>query len=230
MEELHSNLSEKLIVDDPRLHLKLDFSLKNKLIKKLNENSQLVVLTDEQDRMKTMEENTQMIATNQDALKFLKEIDYIKRKLGAFDAKRHNIVGWFKRFEFYSGLFGWSDEQRVDGLVHLLENGLDRVVCRKEPKYELIKKEIINLVTKLVMQKSTMFNFGHLRRALAIFDENEFTNPERKYWLGCMMSFEYLVPYVENFFLKYPQFKYPEYHEMKEPFTRLFGIITIKTD
>ena len=57
---------------------------------------------------------------NKDALKFLKEIDIIRCKVGVFDARIHNIVGWFKRFEFYSDLFGWGGEQRVDALPHLL--------------------------------------------------------------------------------------------------------------
>lgn len=65
MEELNSNISDKLIVDDPRLHLKLDLSLKNQLVKKLNEHShsQLAVLMDEKDKMKMVEENRQIIAT-----------------------------------------------------------------------------------------------------------------------------------------------------------------------
>lgn len=63
MEELHANFSDKLIVDEPRLHLKLDLSLKNELIKKINENSQsqLVILVDEKDRVKMLEENRQII-------------------------------------------------------------------------------------------------------------------------------------------------------------------------
>lgn len=63
MEELHSNFSGKVAVDEPQ-HLKSDLSLKSKLIKKINENSQiqLAVLTNEKDKMKMLEENSQIIA------------------------------------------------------------------------------------------------------------------------------------------------------------------------
>lgn len=64
MEELQSNFSDKLAVDDPQ-HLKRhSMSLKSKLIKKINENSQiqLAVLTNEKDKMKMLEENSQIIA------------------------------------------------------------------------------------------------------------------------------------------------------------------------
>lgn len=65
MEELHANFSDQLVLDDsePQLHLKLAWSLRNKLIKKLNEHSQFGLLTKETDRMKTMDENNQIIST-----------------------------------------------------------------------------------------------------------------------------------------------------------------------
>ena len=52
IENLHSSFSDKLTIDGP--HLKLDWSLRNQLIKKLNEPRQL--------GMKAMVENRQMIA------------------------------------------------------------------------------------------------------------------------------------------------------------------------
>ena len=63
MEDLHANFSDKLDLDEnePQLHLKLAWSLRNKLIKKLNEHSQFGLLTKEADRTKTMDENNQII-------------------------------------------------------------------------------------------------------------------------------------------------------------------------
>ena len=65
MEELHATFSDKLTVDegDPQLHLKLNWSLRSKLIKKLNEHSQFGLLIKDEDRMKTMEENNRIIAS-----------------------------------------------------------------------------------------------------------------------------------------------------------------------
>ena len=60
MENLHSSFNDKLTIDGPKL--KLDWSLRNQLIKKLNEHSGLGIRTNEPDRMKAIEENNQMIA------------------------------------------------------------------------------------------------------------------------------------------------------------------------
>lgn len=59
MENLHSGL-DKLTIDGPQL--KLNWSLRNQLIKKLNEHSQFGIRTNEPERMKAMDENNQMIA------------------------------------------------------------------------------------------------------------------------------------------------------------------------
>ena len=64
MDELHADFN-KLSVDENELHLKLGLSLKNRLIKKINENSQFIrgqQLVDEKDNMKATEENNQMIS------------------------------------------------------------------------------------------------------------------------------------------------------------------------
>ena len=56
MDELHSNF-DKLDLDESGLSLKLDLPLKNQLIKKIRENSQL--LADKQDKI---EENNKLIS------------------------------------------------------------------------------------------------------------------------------------------------------------------------
>lgn len=85
MENLHSNFSNKLTIggDEPGPQLKLDWPLRSKLIKKLNEHSQFVIQTNETDRMKTMNENNQMIATL-DSLPVLIEDGKVKTHLDEF--------------------------------------------------------------------------------------------------------------------------------------------------
>lgn len=106
------------------------------------------------------------------------------RELGVFDPRRQNITGWFKRFEFFSDLLGWSVEQRVDALAHLLENGLDRVVCGMEPEYELIKKKVVDLVEKLLSEDFST----NLPR--------EFNLVERTYWYGCGKTYNRLKTFL----------------------------------
>lgn len=126
-------------------------------------------------------------------------MDYIKHKLQIFDAKRINIAIWFRRFECFAEMFGWSNGPRVEALTHLLGPALDRLVDEKEPKYEIIKSEIIILVNKLLNQASYTRMVDHLTQVvIPIFDENEFTNPEKRYWLGCIASPQYYMTFCAN--------------------------------
>ena len=133
---------------------------------------------------------------NQGILKFLKEVDYIKHKLGVFDAKKINIAIWFKRFECLAEMLGWSQEQRVEALPHLLGTALDRLVNEKahgkDPIYDIIKTETIILVNRLLNQGCHTRIFDHLVQVvIPVFDENEFSNPEKRYWLECIASPHY---------------------------------------
>ena len=161
---------------------------------------------------------------NQAVLKFLKEIDYVKHSLGMFDARSHNIVSWFKKFELCCQMFEWSAMKRVEGLMHLMDNGLERVVYQKaesvenhngeEYKYELVKREIIDLVTDLTDQPYSGFN--RLRSISKIFYENKFTVQNKKYWLELMVSYEQLAAHVEQF---------EDYH-----LNRLVEVMAMKSD
>ena len=137
----------------------------------------------------SLQKDTSQSNLNRDVVKLLREIDYIKHQLGEFDASRHNIVVWFKRFEGLSDMLGWSNEQRVDALPHLLGPAFDRLACQAEPKYELIKNDTLNLVSKLLIQGTLTRMFDHLVQVvIPIFDEKEFTNAEKRYWLACIAS------------------------------------------
>lgn len=122
------------------------------------------------------------------------------RKLGAFDARKQSITGWFKRFEMFSELLGWSGEQRVDALVHLLKYGLDRVVCELEtPKYEVAKKAIIDLVTELVVIDTCgLGTWDHLCKIIKALHEHRFTQSDKRYWIGCNMTASAFEKFIES--------------------------------
>ena len=138
---------------------------------------------------------------NQDMLKFLREIDYIKCKLGAFDAKKINIAVWFEQFECLTEMLGWVNEQRIDSLVHLLGPALDRLsqekrkskILDKYDNYEITKMDIINLVDQLlIIAPGYLTMYEHLvQNVMRAFNTKDFTNPEIRYWLGCIASPEY---------------------------------------
>ena len=89
-------------------------------------------------------------------------------------------------------MLGWSNEQRVDGLTHLLGPGLDRVAQEKDPKYDIVKSDTIDLVRQLLNQSSYTTMFDHLAKVvIPIFEGKEFTNPEKRYWLDCIASPQY---------------------------------------
>ena len=105
-----------------------------------------------------------------------------------------HIVVWFREFEYLSEMLGWSDEQRVDGLVRLLGPALNRLVCEKQPKYELIKNDTIDLVNRLLSQECFTRNWDYIATVvIPIFDQNRFTNSEKRHWLACMASPEHLL-------------------------------------
>lgn len=112
-----------------------------------------------------------------------------------FDARRIHIVAWFKQFEFLAEMFGWNDGQRVDGLGRLLGPALDRLAYEKENtfKYEIIKKDTIDLVNKLLKQDClSRIWIDHLGPVvIPIFDEKQFTIEEKRHWLLCITSPEF---------------------------------------
>ena len=63
MEELHSSFNKRNADGSEQVQLKMALSLKDKLIKKISENSRFAVQTGDQDKMKTVEENNQLIAS-----------------------------------------------------------------------------------------------------------------------------------------------------------------------
>ena len=134
---------------------------------------------------------------DQDKLKFLREVDYIKSKLGAFDAKKISIKVWFERFECLTEMLGWVNEQRIDSLVHLLGPALDRLAQQKKKSntfdiYLSCKRQIIELVDQLLTATSSLTMYDHIvYNVMEAFDTNDFTNPEKRYWLGCIASPEY---------------------------------------
>ena len=148
---------------------------------------------------------------NRNALRLIREIDYVKHQLGEFDARKHNIVVWFKRFEGLSDMLGWSNEQRVDALPHLLGPALDRLACQVEPAksldtlhlaqestYELIKNNTLDLVSKLLIPSVYTGIYNHLIGIIPIFEEKKFTDAEKRYWLSCIASPAYYKDFRNN--------------------------------
>lgn len=132
-------------------------------------------------------------------MKFLKEIDYIEQKLGVFDARKIHVVIWFKRFEALTEMLGWSSEQRLESLVHLLGPAINRIVHEKESKYDIVKSDTIDLVNRLLVQGSYTRMYDHLTQVvIPIFEEKEFTNPEKSYWLNCIASPHYFRTFSDK--------------------------------
>lgn len=144
----------------------------------------------------------------------MKQVEYMLEKVKKFDAKNENIVGWFEKFEMYSRVIDWTDEQRVDGLAHLLDHGLNIVVasCKQEKKtkFSQIKEHLINLVNQLLSKNNAHLHHD-LVKLLKILDDYQFPNSEKSYWFSCYLP----ISKIQDFYLTLDRSRYYD-NEFKE--------------
>ena len=149
-------------------------------------------------------------------------------KTKKFDAKSETIVGWFEKFEMYSRVLDWNDDQRVEGLVHLLDHGLNLVVVshrqENKAKWNEIKAHLINLVNQL-LSKYNVHLHHDLVKLLKILEDYKFPNSEKSYWLSCYLP----VGKIQEFYLNLDRSRYydNEYQEINSFFqTKLLPLLS----
>lgn len=161
------------------------------------------------------------------AERFAQQVEYLLEKVKKFDAKSENIVSWFEKFEMYSRVIDWTDEQRVDGLVHLLDHGLNLVVaaCRKEKRnrFAEIKEHLINLVNQM-LSKYNVHLHHDLVKLLKLLEDYKFPNSEKSYWLCCYLP----ASKIQEFYLNLDKSRYydNEFQEINSFFrTKLLPLL-----
>ena len=146
-------------------------------------------------------------------------MDYMRDKVGKFDPKNENIVGWFEKYEMYSRVIDWTDEHRVDGLPHLLDHGLNLVVasCKQEKKskFSQIKEHLIGLVNQLLSKHNAHLHHD-LVKLLKILDDHQFPNSQKSYWLSCYLP----ANKIQDFYLSLDRTRY--YNEEFEEISSFF--------
>ena len=120
-------------------------------------------------------------------------------KVGKFDAKQDGIRTWFAKHEFYSGMFGWTDEQRVATLSFFLDFGLFRVVQSEEmTSFNEIKDCLFEFVDDLLSIDRKKDLYSNLCQMIYKLEQFKFSRPEQRYWMNFFCSEEKIRKYHEN--------------------------------
>ena len=120
-------------------------------------------------------------------------------KVGKFDAKQDDIRTWFSKYELYSRMLGWTDEQRVDSLSFFLTYGLFRVVQIEEmTSFNEIKNRLFKFIDDLLFVTRDTSICSHIGQMIPKLDKFKFSKPEQRYWMNFIYQKENIREYCET--------------------------------
>ena len=97
-------------------------------------------------------------------------------------------------------MFGWTDEQRIETLTYLLDNGLIQVVqSKKTMSFKEIEETLFKFIDDLLSTAACGISHNHIKKMIDKFNEFKFTNQEKHFWLNCFCSDEQIIKYYEQF-------------------------------
>lgn len=117
-------------------------------------------------------------------------MDSLLVKLEKFDPKLTTVQCWFRRYEYLTKHYDWSNQQHLDALSSFFDSSLSKIFFFKVPNkrldYETSKNRLIhvmNILTASVKDDSRYWLSLKFNDMIHIFEEYQFSRNEIKYWI-----------------------------------------------
>ena len=143
-------------------------------------------------------------------------------KVKKFDNRTNgNINSWLFKYETYCDYFGWSNNERVNGLIYLFDSSVMKITNAElnisylqSLNYEEVKEDLIDFTNRLLSlpffddYQTTLES--NIMEIMSECKRLGFTNFERSFWLNCFLPSHKLLElyndpteYFKYYFLPY---------------------------